>query len=391
MTPYLKEAGRSLLANQQRTLLALIGIVIGIGSVIALVSIGRIVTHEATKQFLAMGTDLLSIQLRTEPNDPSLTQPTLMAGLADTLSCLRLAAPFTRSGDQYRRSDGEGVDYAVVGVTADFAQINKLQVTTGRFVSDLDATRYFAVIGAELPERLEMKGAPAQWIGQEVRVREAVYTIVGVLAPSDKARQTGVDANLSLFIPLANALQQGRRVEISQVAARMAPEVDEKRCVGQVEQYFLRRNPRLTLRVTTAEELIARMRKQTDMLNVLLSAIASISLVVGGVGIMNIMLMSVTERREEIGIRRAVGARRRDIRAQFLVEALLLSLVGGAIGIVLGIGISYLVADLQKWDFFLTPFPIVVGAGVSALIGIFFGFFPAHQAAQLDPITALRG
>jgi putative ABC transport system permease protein len=153
----------------------------------------------------------------------------------------------------------------------------------------------------------------------------------------------------------------------------------------------MRRLTALELQVTTADELIAKIRKQTDMLAVLLTAIGSISLLVGGVGIMNIMLVSVSERRQEIGILRALGAKRQHIRAQFLTEALLLSFIGGIIGIVLSLVVTYYVAAYNTWQFFISFEPILLGASISIFIGVFFGFFPAHQAAALDPIKALRG
>ncbi|GAB6042573.1 ABC transporter permease [Endothiovibrio diazotrophicus] len=391
MSPYVKEAWRSLYATKQRTALALLGIVIGIGAVIALVSIGRIVTNEATKQFREMGTDMLTLRLAVAGDDRSLNDPGLTGGLAAHVSCLRLAAPFTRSSAGLPKRPGEqDVNAEKLGVTDGFFAVNKLQLAAGRLISSLDGSRRFVVLGAELPRLLGLSGPPDGLVGREISLEDGRYTVVGVLAPAPESRQTRVEPDTAFFVPLATTLGGGRHPPIRDVAARIRPTADEGQCVKAVEQYFLRRNPAMKLRVVTAEELIERMRKQGRMFNVLLAAIAGISLVVGGVGIMNIMLMSVTERRQEIGIRRALGARRKEIRYQFLIEAMLLSMVGGVLGIGVGVGASYVVSEVQAWEFFVSWQSVVLGAGVSALIGIFFGFFPAHQAAGLDPITALR-
>ena len=158
-----------------------------------------------------------------------------------------------------------------------------------------------------------------------------------------------------------------------------------------VQDYFKRRVPNIQMFAFTAKELIDKMRKQTEMLSLLLTTIGSISLVVGGVGIMNIMLVSVSERRQEIGIRRALGAKRRDIRNQFLTESVILSLLGGLIGVSLAFGVTYYVTNLKGWEFHIAWQVVLLGVGVSVSIGVFFGFVPAHQASKQDPIESLRG
>jgi putative ABC transport system permease protein len=392
MRVYWKEAWRSLYANKQRTILALIGIVIGLGSVIALVSIGKIVTNEATKQFLAMGTDMISVRLNdNSPTSNVLRDVEFLETIQQHVSCLRLAAPFTRISDNIENDQGGSSQLDIFGATQHFLTVGKLTLSAGRFISSLDAHKKYIVLGANVPKILGLRSSIDNMIGQNVEIKQEVFTVVGVLNASPSIVQINADVNHSVFMPIVSALDMDAESKARRVVARMVPQADSARCSNNFQQYFLLRQPSLDAEVTTAEQLIKQMRKQTEMFSIMLAAIGSISLVVGGVGIMNIMLVSVSERRQEIGIRRALGAKQNDIRYQFLVEAVLLSIIGGALGIMVGVGAAYIVSDIQGWEFFVTNSTIFLGAGVSAAIGIFFGFFPAHQAAKLDPITALRG
>ena len=170
----------------------------------------------------------------------------------------------------------------------------------------------------------------------------------------------------------------------------MGPNVPHTQATAAVQAYFRRVAPNLEVRVRSAKELIASMQRQTQLFALLLGAIGSISLIVGGIGVMNVMLVSVTERRKEIGIRRALGAKRGDIQLQFLIESLVLSLLGGVFGMGLGIGVAYGACQYGNWEFFVSTMALLLGVGVSSGVGLFFGFYPARQAARLDPITALR-
>jgi putative ABC transport system permease protein len=242
-----------------------------------------------------------------------------------------------------------------------------------------------------VPKVLHLHGTPQNLIGRRIALRDHDFTVVGVLQPAERFELIRTDMDQAIFIPYGNAMRMDFHGRIDQLTARSGPAADPAACERDVMQYFYRRAPGIQVEVTTAEQLIAQMRKQSDMLAAMLAAIASISLVVGGVGIMNILLVSVSERRQEIGIRRALGACQADIRYQFLFEAVLLSMIGGLLGIVIGVAASWLVSRSQGWVFFVSVGTLVMGVGVSMAIGVFFGFFPAHQAAKMDPITALRG
>ncbi len=385
---YLTEAARSLYATKQRTILALVGIVIGIGSVIALVSIGNIVSEEAAKEFRALGTDVITIAMRS-PDKEDMRKPRLYRQIAKVLSCVDSIAPHSKI---YLDIDNENEDELVlIGSDQGFYDFARFQLSAGRFVNSLDAERPYAVLGAEVAQVLNLSGTPDQLIGQEIEIKGQMVTIIGVLKPFMPLTAVDIEPDISLFMPLKWLLALDSSRQISSSVARTQAQTDTAVCAEKVEQYFKRRIPGVQTEVTTAKELIANMRKQADMLSVLLTAIGSISLVVGGVGIMNIMLVSVSERKQEIGIRRALGAKRKDIRYQFLTESLLLSLLGGFLGVALSVITTYYVAQYNAWEFFVSWQAVFFGAGISAGIGVFFGFIPAHQAAKLDPIQALRG
>ena len=198
------------------------------------------------------------------------------------------------------------------------------------------------------------------------------------------------DINNSVIIPVTTALRKFDHSEITTVIAQMKPDVNYIAASNEIKKYFHKIANGLSVNVTSAEELILMVESSSKTFTILLGAIGSIALIVGGVGVMNMMLISVSERRQEIGIRKAVGARRRDIQSQFLMEAVILCLIGGFIGIIVGVSATYAIAHFSHWHFMMSPIPIFLGVGISSCVGVFFGFYPAHQAAKLDPIVALR-
>lgn len=384
---YAYEAFRSLIAKPQRTLLALLGIMIGIGAVITLVSIGKIVTAEATREFLALGTDIISVKIDTqEPRQ--LRSTSLFQTLHERLDCVAVAAPYVLS--QTPLPGAEEATQYIIATDQQFQRFSRVKLATGRFVSAWDNQQAYAVLGNRLAKHLAPAQSPSNWLGQHVSGPDQRYQVVGILAPATNMKSASIHPDYGLFIPIANYLQHHRSTYINRALLRISADTSAEQCRDQVLQFLQRRLPEAKLRAHTAEQLISYLKSQKELMSTLLTAIASISLLVGGVGIMNIMLVSVSERRNEIGIRRALGASQTNIRLQFLTESVVLALLGGLSGIGLSFIATWYIALYNDWAFFFSWLPALLGAGISMLIGIIFGLAPAHQAAKMDPIQALR-
>ena len=386
----LKEAASSLLAAPQRTVLALIGIAIGVGSVIAMISVGIIVRDQALKQFQELGTDILTIHLDEGDSRGGPRAVTADDGLGlAALPTIAEAAPYAMSYGAISFA-GKAVDnVSLIGATAALADLNKLELETGRHISDLDHRRYFCVLGAELAVAMREAGVK-RIVGETVAVGRALYTVVGVLRRTARGMRR-FDANRAAIIPVSTAERVFSRPEIRDITARMSAGAHHVAAARDVREYFRRKSAELGVRVESAERLIERMFEQMRLFALLLGAVGSISLLVGGIGVMNIMLVSVTERRVEIGVRRALGARRADIQSQFLMESVMLSLTGGLLGIGAGVGATWGICEFAGWAFEVSTLAVGLGVGVATAVGVFFGFYPAWQAARLDPVTALRG
>ncbi|MCZ0952915.1 MAG: ABC transporter permease, partial [Rhodospirillaceae bacterium] len=309
--------------------------------------------------------------------------PAGTASIEASAPWLRNRADFVYAGKRIVGDRGE-----VMGVTAAFADLNKLRLSDGRFISDLDVRRYYCVIGADVAAAMRRAGA-GQIVGASLKVADRLYTVVGVLRDSPRGRRP-FRANVAALVPITTAQRTFERAEITRVIARMKPDVHHAVAAKEVQDYFRRQSSGLRVAVESAKQLIEHMQKQMQLFTLLLGAVGSISLIVGGVGVMNVMLVSVSERRKEIGIRRALGAQRRTIQSQFLIESVILSLLGGVFGVGLGVGASYAICRFTGWTFLVSPAAMVLGVGVASGVGIFFGLYPAYQAARLDPIAALR-
>ena len=384
-----KEAAGSLFAARQRSLLALIGIAVGVGSVIAMMSVGVIVREESLEQFRELGTDALSIRIgRAGPRTAAPVTARAGFGLS-ALPGIAAAVPFLSSPGEISLSGRPAESVTIVGAPAELTVLDKLRIASGRHISDLDRRRYFCVVGAGVAQALRAAGGE-RIVGETVRMEGALYTVVGVLEHVPRGmRRYGPDQ--SVFIPISTARRVLPSPEIRNVSARMSSGAHHIAVVQDVVDYFGRVAPGREVYVRSAEALIEQTYKQMRLFALLLGSLGSIALLVGGTGVMNVMLFSVTERRSEIGIRRAFGARRTDIQSQFLIEAVILSLVGGLVGIAAGIGGTWGICSYAGWTFDFSPLAAALGMGVATASGVFFGFYPAWQAARLDPVAALHG
>ncbi|RQD63051.1 MAG: FtsX-like permease family protein [Desulfonatronovibrio sp. MSAO_Bac4] len=387
----IKEALRSLASSKQRTALALLGIVIGIGSVIALVSTGTIVQRESMKQFLEMGTDVLSIQQEWSRRDSGQEQGFRLDEAMDlpyANQAVTDVAPYI-SIHGSARYQGERMDVPAVGVTGSFITINQLNLINGRFISDLDYLMYQAVLSGGLASKLKALGFQ-DLVGQDIYFEDRKFTIVGELAPASLGGMRPYEASEGLMIPISTVSRMNTQNRINNVLAVKAGDISHNQAEALIQDYFAGLPRPMKVMVRSAEQIIEHMERQMRMFTLLLGAIGSISLIVGGVGVMNVMLVSVAERRKEIGIRRALGAQKNDIQGQFLMESIILSLMGGLIGIIIGVGVSFAISWFSGWEFQIIYGAIFIGVGVSAAVGVFFGYYPARQAANLIPIQALR-
>lgn len=391
ITETVREALQSLWSAKQRTLLALLGVVIGIGSVIAMVSVGQVVKNESLKQFSEMSTDVVTIYKAHGHSDDGFSRGMNLKECVEIPKyCpgVKAVAPYTTAHAPGKIA-GRTTHLPFMGVTESFFSLNRLRIAQGRMLSDLDVMMFYCVIGVNLREQLANTGVQNP-VGHKLFFAGRLFTVVGVLEYAAPNMMRPGELNQGLLIPVSTALRLPDGGGVNNVLARLTAAEKWRTAKTQILSYFESRPKPTGVDIRSAEQLLEQIQGQMRLFTLLLGAVGSISLVVGGVGVMNVMLVSVAERKREIGVRRALGARRRDIRAQFLVEAVCLCLVGGVLGVALGVGGCYVVCRLNAWEFLVSWFAIALGVGVSCLVGVFFGFYPARQAAKLRPIDALR-
>ncbi|RDI60667.1 ABC transporter permease [Microvirga subterranea] len=402
----IRSALSAIAANALRSLLTMLGIVIGVAAVIAMVAIGSGARNLVDQQIRSLGANLAIVT----PGNVTQGGARLGAGAASTLTSddaeairrevdgVVAAAPFVQGGAQVV-AGASNWGTRIYGVDLDWFQAREWDVATGRGFDPEEVRRgdIVIILGQTVARNLFGEDDP---IDQTVRVRNVPFRVIGVMAPKGQSA-FGQDQDDVIFVPLDAGRRRviGRNYakdgSVGSIFVKFANEEEiepgietmtallrqRHRIVGEQEDDFSIRN--LTEIANTASA-------SANTLSMLLAAVAAVSLLVGGIGIMNIMLVSVTERTREIGLRLAVGARPRDILSQFLIEATTLSTIGGALGVGLGAGAAYLVAQLAGWPSLVSTNAIILAVGFSALVGIFFGFYPAQRAARLDPIEALR-
>jgi putative ABC transport system permease protein len=400
----LRVAARALLRNKMRSFLTTLGIVIGILAVIAMVAIGEGAKKKVEDAFASMGSDLLIILPGTTTRGgafggfgsmPTLTWDDLKAMRAEIPS-VRYAAASLRATSQILSED-QNWTTSVTGTSPEFFDIRSWPVGSGALFtpSDVDSGTKVVVLGKTVAEKLF--GGGIDPVGLTVRIKNIPFQVVGVLAPKGQSPM-GQDYDDAVFVPQSTfqaKIQGGLQKYLSGAIMVGAQPGQTSRAERQV-QALLRDRHRIPagadddFSIRNLTDIAGAQQQGVSTITTLLAVIAMVSLVVGGIGIMNIMLVSVTERTREIGIRMAVGARPRDILAQFLVEALTLSVAGGAIGVVFGVGLAKLLGARMGWPVLIRPDIIVISVAFSAVIGIAFGIYPARKASQLDPIEALR-
>ncbi len=387
-----------LAANRVRSALTMLGVVIGVAAIILLVSLGEGATAYITNELTGLGTNLLIITPgKTQTSGgfhPPMASTVRKLTYEDAVALRRRASLLTDAvpvvlGTGKIRYQGNSRHISIVGVTPEFQRVRNLYVEIGQFLGeeDVEGRRRVVVLGRTVKRELFGEGNP---LGRFVTLADSRYRVIGIM--ERKGVSLGFDIDDLVFIPVKSAQDLFDTDRLLEILASVGSPDDIDRAIQQVKDILIRRHGnREDFTVISQGAILSAFTTILKILTAVLGGIAGISLVVGGIGIMNIMLVSVRERTREIGIRKAVGARRRDILSQFLIESIVLSSLGGLLGVVLGVG------GAKGLSFFFTYLPtrvsmwaILMAFGFSAAVGVFFGVYPARRAAVLDPIQALR-
>jgi putative ABC transport system permease protein len=382
-----------------RTALTMLGVIIGVASVVALVAVGQGATSGISSRLAGLGTNLLTVNAGASfsgfTRGAAGSSTTLKLADADALRSLagvQAVAP-ELSTQKFVVAGAKNTTTTVIGTTPDYPTVRAYTVWQGSFLTQasVDAGLRVAVLGSTTADDL---GLGASAIGTDVTIGGLPFRVVGILQAKGGTGFASPDDEILIPVSTASALIVGgtsvRSVGVSVATPDQMTTVTAEITAALRERHGLTGTAADDFTIQNQDQLLATVSSVSTLLTVLLAGIASISLVVGGIGIMNIMLVSVRERTREIGIRKAIGARGRDILAQFLIEALALSLAGGLFGIVIGLAVSALIGVIAGWGFIFSPLTIVAAVGFSLIVGIVFGVWPASQAARLDPVVALR-
>jgi putative ABC transport system permease protein len=397
----LRIALRALARNKLRAFLTMLGIIIGVAAVIAMVAIGEGAKATIRAQIASLGTNVLIVLpgsnvaggVRFGSGAVRSLLDSDAKAMARELPSVAFTSPIVRRQEQVIAGNLNW-GTLIQGVAPEIQQIRDWEVAQGRFLheGDVDSAAQVAVVGETVASQLFGNDNPVDAV---IRIRNIPFRVVGVLAPKGQTGQ-GTDQDDTVMIPYTT--MQKRLIRITWVHTVMVKAISAERVQEAEEQIamLLRQRHRIgadrddDFNVRNLSDIAEAASTTARVMTVLLGSVASISLLVGGIGIMNIMLVSVTERTREIGIRMAVGARSRDIMLQFLVEAVVMAATGGLIGILLGIGSSEILKEWAKWPTLISPTIVAIAFVFSGAVGVFFGFYPAKKAAQLDPIEALR-
>lgn len=380
----LKVSIKNINGNKLRTILTMLGLIIGIASVIILVGIGSGTSSQVTSQVQSLGADVLTLNISS--TDTSLDYDQIDE--IKKLQNIESAAPYKTVSSTVTRGDNSSGRASIIATTNEYMDVMNLTISDGRLLStiDIDNNSKVCLLGSDIAETLFEEDTV---VGNKIKIDGDNYTVIGVLTATGSSM--GNDVDEMVIIPFTTAKYLGADTTVNSMYIKAENENQIENATTSIENYISTTLGLTTddFSVSSQDSMLSTMDEVNNSLSVMLGGIASISLIVAGIGVMNVMLVSVTERTKEIGIRKALGAKRSDILVQFLIEALLLCVIGGIIGIILGISVGNLLGQMG-YNFTAETWIILIAFFSSVIIGLVFGIFPAYRASKLNPIDALH-
>jgi len=398
----LRIAINSLKANKLRTFLSMLGIIIGVGAVIAIVSIGSGAREQITTRISNLGSNVINILPgtsrgwggRVSSSSVDIFTLDLVDDLERLSPSVKKVVPIAQGSGLLIKED-VNIQANIIGTNSDYPEVNNYNLAQGQFINedDINATRNIIVLGSGLTEDLFSKKNP---LGEKIKIHyqnwDYLFTVIGVM--EEKGGGLTGNPDNQAYIPITTYMKKLSNSRfVSNYIAQAKSSKEASAAVGEIEYFltkYLEDENKEKFRLISQDQILETVSSVTASLSLMLGGIAAISLLVGGIGIMNIMLVSVTERTREIGIRKALGAKRKNIMSQFLIEALSLSGLGGMIGIFLGWLGAYFIAQAGEWPLVVTLLSVLLAFSFAVVIGLFFGLYPAMKAAKMDPVEALR-
>ncbi len=378
----------SIVGNKARSFLTMLGIIIGVASVIILTGIGEGSTKAITDQLASMGTNLITVSMnRRMGGTRSIDIDSVMEFAENNSDLVSMVSPYV-SSNVTLKAGNTNCTTSLEGVDSTYETIRNVTLESGRFINENEVTNRssVAIVGTYIKEELFGGMDP---VGEEIKINGQIFTIIGMYEESGDSTETSADNKITIPYTKATRLIKNKYITTFYVSAASEDTVED--AVDALETFMIKKlGTDDGFSVSSQKEMLETMNEMTGVMTNMLAGIAAISLLVGGIGIMNIMLVSVSERTREIGIRKAIGARTGDILLQFLIESVVVSCMGGIIGILIGIGAGISVGKVMDIDFVTKTSMVVLSFGFALGVGVFFGLYPAQKAAKLNPIEALR-
>lgn len=378
---------KSIASNKVRAALTMLGIIIGVGAVIVMVSLVKGTTSQITERLQSMGTNMISVNIIGRGSSRMVTETELMDFAQKNSTIIEGVAPMI-NGSVTVKAGNKNLSTSLEGTNEAYKTVRNTNVQQGRFINTLDTERRQKVvlIGTYIAQELFPDSDP---IGQDMKINGELFKVVGLLETKSNSTAQSQDDKVIIPYTTAKRLLRNSQIRSFYVQGKTTDTVEQAMTALQ-DFLFKVFNSTDAYRVFNQADMMESVNETTRTMTMMLGGIAGISLLVGGIGIMNIMLVSVTERTREIGIRKAIGAKRRNILQQFLIEAIVVSCLGGVIGVLIGISLTSLVAKLTQIPAQASLFTITISFSFSVFVGVFFGWYPASKASKLNPIEALR-